>query len=201
MARMVDGMARMLRGEIPPPAAATKLGMRLTSFAAGEAVVTLDADATHANPMGTVQGGILAAIADAAMGWAYMTTLAEGESYTTLELKTNFLRPVEQDLGASRVAITAAFSIGLGVAALAALPVGRWIDRHGGRALMTVGSCLATLLTLAWARVESLPALYAVWFLMGLAMAATLYEPAFAVVVSWFRQCRDRALLTLTLVA
>ena len=60
-----------------------------------------------------------------------------------------FLRPMEQDLGASRVAITAAFSIGLGVAALAALPVGRWIDRHGGRALMTVGSCLATLLTLA----------------------------------------------------
>ena len=112
-----------------------------------------------------------------------------------------FLRPMEQDLGASRVAITAAFSIGLGVAALAALPVGRWIDRHGGRALMTGGSCLATLLTLAWARVESLPALYAVWFLMGLAMAATLYEPAFAVVVSWFRQGRDRALLTVTLVA
>lgn len=112
-----------------------------------------------------------------------------------------FLRPMEQDLGASRVAITAAFSIGLGVAALAALPVGRWIDRHGGRGLMTVGSCLATLLTLAWARVESLPALYAVWLLMGLAMAATLYEPAFAVVVSWFRTGRDRALLTVTLVA
>jgi hypothetical protein len=55
-----------------------------------------------------------------------------------------FLRPMEQDLGASRVAITAAFSVGLGVAALAALPVGRWIDRHGGRGLMTAGSCLAT---------------------------------------------------------
>jgi Major Facilitator Superfamily len=112
-----------------------------------------------------------------------------------------FLRPMEQDLGASRVAVTAAFSIGLGVAALAALPVGRWIDHHGGRGLMTVGSCLATALTFAWARVESLPALYAVWFLMGLAMAATLYEPAFAVVVSWFRQGRDRALLIVTLVA
>src|SRR2546428_9028635 len=93
MARMVDGMERMLRGETPPPAAATKIGMRLASFAAGEAVVALEADATHANPMGTVQGGILAAIADAAMGWAYMTTLADGESYTTLEIKTNFLRP------------------------------------------------------------------------------------------------------------
>src|SRR5438094_9822017 len=112
-----------------------------------------------------------------------------------------FLRPMERDLGASRVAITAAFSVGLGVAALAALPVGRWIDRHGGRGLMTAGSCLATALTFAWARVESLPALYAVWFLMGLAMAATLYEPAFAVVVSWFARGRDRALLTVTLVA
>src|SRR5438445_1858419 len=108
---------------------------------------------------------------------------------------------MERDLGASRVAITAAFSVGLGVAALAALPVGRWIDRHGGRGLMTAGSCLATALTFAWARVESLPALYAVWFLMGLAMAATLYEPAFAVVVSWFVRGRDRALLVVTLVA
>src|ERR1051325_5797020 len=94
MARMVEGMERMLRGETAPPAAATKIGMRLASFAPGEAVVELDADATHANPMGTVQGGILAAIADAAMGWAYMTTLGEGESYTTLEIKVKFLRPV-----------------------------------------------------------------------------------------------------------
>jgi len=94
MARMVDGMERMLRGEMPQPAAATKIGMRLASFATGEAIVELEADATHANPMGIVQGGILAAIADAAMGWAYMTTLAEGESYTTLVIKVNFLRPV-----------------------------------------------------------------------------------------------------------
>src|SRR5438552_2558080 len=137
-------------------------------------------------------------------GWVIVAALSVTETVTWGIIYYGFpvfLRPMEQDLGASRVAITAAFSIGLGVAALAALPVGRWIDRHGGRALMTVGSCLATLLTLAWARVESLPALYAVWFLMGLAMAATLYEPAFAVVVSWFREGRDRALLIVTLVA
>ncbi len=66
--------------------------MRLASFAAGEAVVLLDAGAAHGNPMGTVQGGVLAALAAAAMGWAYMTTLGEGESYTTLEMKVNFLR-------------------------------------------------------------------------------------------------------------
>jgi uncharacterized protein (TIGR00369 family) len=92
MAKMLDGMHAMLRGEAPPPAAATLLGMRLASFAAGEALVGRDATAAHGNPMGTVQGGILAAIADAAMGWAYMTTLGEGESYTTVEMKVNFLR-------------------------------------------------------------------------------------------------------------
>ncbi len=94
MAKLLDGMERMLRGEMPPPPAATLIGMMLESFAQGEAVVALDPTAAHANPMGTVQGGILAAIADAAMGWAFMTTLGEGESYATLEIKVNFLRPV-----------------------------------------------------------------------------------------------------------
>jgi uncharacterized protein (TIGR00369 family) len=94
MARMLDGMEALLRGEVPPPPAATLLGMRLASFAPGEARVELDATGTHANPMGTVQGGVLAAIADAAMGWAYMTTLGDGESYTTVEMKVNFLRTV-----------------------------------------------------------------------------------------------------------
>lgn len=94
MARMIDGMEQLLRGQTPPPAAATLIGMALESFTPGEAVVVLQADEHHGNPMGTVQGGLLAAMADAAMGWAYMTTLAEGESYTTLEMKINFLKPV-----------------------------------------------------------------------------------------------------------
>jgi MFS family permease len=137
-------------------------------------------------------------------GWVVVAALSITETVTWGIVYYGFpvfLRPMEQDLGASRVAVTAAFSIGLGVSALAGIPVGRWLDRHGPRALMTVGSCLASALTFAWAQVESLPALYAVWFGLGLAMAATLYEPAFAVVVSWFRQGRERALLTVTLVA
>ena len=71
-----------------------------------------------------------------------------------------FLRPMEAELGFTRVQITGAFSVGLMSSALAALPVGRWIDRYGARALMTAGSCAATLLVLAWSRVDSLPALY-----------------------------------------
>ena len=112
-----------------------------------------------------------------------------------------FLTPMERDLGFSRVVLTGAFSVGLLTSALVGLPVGRWIDRHGARSLMTVGSCAAVALMLAWSRVESLFALYVVWALMGLAMAATLYEPAFAAIVGWFARRRDRALLTLTLVA
>jgi MFS family permease len=112
-----------------------------------------------------------------------------------------FLRPMEEALGWSRVALTGAFSAALLVNALAAVPVGRWIDRHGGRVLMTLGSCAGTVLMLAWSRVESLPVFYALWCAMGLVLAATLYEPAFAVVVGWFEQHRDRALLILTLAA
>ena len=137
-------------------------------------------------------------------GWVIVAALSVTETVTWGIIYYGFpvfLRPMEQDLGASRVAVTAAFSVGLGTSALASISVGRWLDRRGPRALMTAGSCLATLLTLAWARVESLLALYVVWFLMGLAMATTLYEPAFAVVVSWFARGRDRALLTVTLVA
>jgi len=65
---------------------------------------------------------------------------------------------------------------------------------------MTLGSCVGTALVVAWARVDGLPGLYLVWTLMGLVLAATLYEPAFGAVVRWFpTQNRDRALTTVTL--
>jgi len=138
-------------------------------------------------------------------GWTVVGALSVTETVTWGIIYYGypvFLRPMEETLGASRVAITGAFSLGLAVSALAALSVGRWLDRHGPRGLMTAGSCLGTVLCFLWARVDSLTALYAVWFGMGLAMAATLYEPAFAAVVAWFATGgRDRALLTLTLAA
>lgn len=136
-------------------------------------------------------------------GWVIVAALSVTETVSWGILYYGFpvmLRPMEDELGWSRVTLTGAFSFGMAVAALAALPVGRWLDRHGPRALMTAGSCLAVALLVAWSRVESLPALYAIWAGLGLAMAATLYEPAFAAVVSWFPgRHRDRALLIVTL--
>ena len=70
------------------------IGFKLTEVGDGRAVVTLEAGPQHTNPMGTLHGGILCDIADAAMGIAYAATLDEGETFTTLELKINFLKPV-----------------------------------------------------------------------------------------------------------
>jgi len=94
MARHLDSIRMIQRGEAPPPPVARLIGFTLTEVEPGRAVVALDADRRHANPMGTVHGGILCDIADAAMGIAYAATLDEGETFTTLELKINFLKPV-----------------------------------------------------------------------------------------------------------
>ncbi len=94
MARMLDQIQRILRGEAPPPPIATLVGFTLTHVEPGRAVIEMEADERHANPMGTVHGGVLCDIADAAMGMAYAATLGDGETFTTLELKINFLKPV-----------------------------------------------------------------------------------------------------------
>jgi uncharacterized protein (TIGR00369 family) len=78
---------------IPPPVA-TLIGFTMTPSGPGTAVIELAADERHANPMGTLHGGILCDISDAAMGMAYASLLAPGETFTTLELKINFLKPV-----------------------------------------------------------------------------------------------------------
>jgi uncharacterized protein (TIGR00369 family) len=78
--------------KIPPPVAEL-IGFERLSFGDGKCTMRLEAGPQHANPMGTLHGGILCDIADGAMGMAFFTTCAEGESFTTLELKINFLRP------------------------------------------------------------------------------------------------------------
>lgn len=81
---------------IPREAApvARLLGMRLASAGPGIATFVMDVDERHHNPMGSVHGGILGDLADAAMGYAVISTLARDETFTTVEFKVNFLRPV-----------------------------------------------------------------------------------------------------------
>ena len=94
MPKMLDLIERVARGELAPPPVAQLIGFHLTCIQPGLAVVELETDARHANPMGTLHGGVLCDIADAAMGLAYAATLEEGETFTTLELKINFLKPI-----------------------------------------------------------------------------------------------------------
>lgn len=112
-----------------------------------------------------------------------------------------FITPMRHQLGWSTAEITGALSAGLLVAGVAAIPVGRWVDRHGTRWLMTIGSCLSVALVIAWSRVSNLGSFYLLWIGIGLAMSAVLYEPAFAVIAVWFHRRRDRALTVLTFVA
>jgi uncharacterized protein (TIGR00369 family) len=91
-----------LREGVPKPPIAELVGLKVVSFGGGKANFELEAGRRHHNPMGTVHGGILCDLADAAMGFAFASTLGPGESFTTLELKINFLRPVfEEKLSAS----------------------------------------------------------------------------------------------------
>jgi len=91
---MPNQIQMMLNGSIPPPPIAKLIGFKLVSISSGKAVIEFEADEKHANPMGTLHGGVLCDISDAAMGMAYASMLKEGESFTTLELKINFLKPI-----------------------------------------------------------------------------------------------------------
>jgi uncharacterized protein (TIGR00369 family) len=77
-------------------AVARLIGFEVQAIEDGRATVIFSAGPQHANPMGTLHGGVLCDIADAAMGVAFASTLAPDESFTTIELKINFFRPVWQ---------------------------------------------------------------------------------------------------------
>ncbi len=104
---------KLRSGSIHPPAAEL-VGFRMVSFADGESRFEMDAGRRHHNPMGTVHGGILCTLADSAMGMAFASTLGAGETFTTLEIKVNYLRPVfEEKLYASAKVVHRGRTVGL----------------------------------------------------------------------------------------
>src|SRR5262245_37506376 len=96
MATILKLTQKVQRGEVPPPPIGRLLGFVLKVIEPGHAVFEMEVDGRHHNPMGTLHGGVYCDLADAAMGYAYAATLAEGESFTTVDLKINFLRAVRE---------------------------------------------------------------------------------------------------------
>jgi uncharacterized protein (TIGR00369 family) len=96
MATMLELGQKILRGELLPPPIARLLGFAMKSVEPGHAVFEMEVGERNYNPMGTLHGGIYCDLADAAMGFAYAATLGEGETFTTIELKINFLRAVRE---------------------------------------------------------------------------------------------------------
>jgi MFS family permease len=136
-------------------------------------------------------------------GWTIVAVLAVSETVSWGVLYyafAVFLPAMQQALGWSKTELTGAFSLALATSALAAVPVGRWLDRHSPRPLMTLGSLAGALLVLAWSQVHDLLVFYVIWVGIGMAMACVLYEAAFTVVTKWFRERRRRALTAVTLV-
>jgi predicted MFS family arabinose efflux permease len=113
-----------------------------------------------------------------------------------------FLSPMARDLHTNATAITGAATLAVLVAGVAAVPVGRWLDRRGGQALMTAGSLVGSGSVVAWSQVHTIAQLYLVFAAIGVASAMTFYEPAFAIVVARFdARRRPTALLAVTIVA
>lgn len=89
-----EGFARMADDGAPTWPIGSLLGIELESMGDGESRWRMEVGPEHANPMGTLRGGVLCDLGDAALGTAYMSTLEEGQLFSTIDLHINFLRPV-----------------------------------------------------------------------------------------------------------
>jgi hypothetical protein len=99
-----------------------------------------------------------------------------------------FGEPVEAELGWSRAEFNMGLTLALLVSGLVAVPVGRWVDRNGGRWMLALGAWGGAALLVAFAQVTALPVFWGIWLAMGLVQAAALWGPAMAVVVATARE-------------
>jgi uncharacterized protein (TIGR00369 family) len=108
LAKAADGLSgleylqKIVSGELPPPPIGVLLNFRISELSEGHAVFTVEPAEYHYNPIGVVHGGVAATLLDSAMGCAVHSMLPAGASYTTLEIKVNFIRPMTAETGQVR---------------------------------------------------------------------------------------------------
>ncbi len=128
---------------------------------------------------------------------AYTQSVGWGTLFIPFAL---LLQPMERDLGWSRATLSGGFTLGLLVAGVLAIPVGRFIDRHGGRLPLVGGALLGAAALAGWALVTHPVAFYLVWAAIGVAHATALWVAAMAVVVAVARD-PTRAVTGITLIS
>ena len=133
--KWIDTLREIVAGTREPPPVAKLIGFAMTEVEPGRVVFELDADPQHASPLGTLHGGILCDLVDAAMGCAHASLLEDAETFTTLELKINYLKPVwKGHLVAEGKVIKAGRTIGL--------VEGRVTDESGSLVAYATSTCL-----------------------------------------------------------
>lgn len=98
----IDVLRDVFSGKLPPPPIAVTMGFRGVEVERGRAVFEGEPGEHLYNPIGSVHGGFAMALLDSAMGCAVHSTLEAGERYTSLEVKTNFVRPITVETGLVR---------------------------------------------------------------------------------------------------
>jgi uncharacterized protein (TIGR00369 family) len=124
-------------GRLPTPPIAALMGFQLAEVAEGHVVFECEPAEYHYNPIGSVHGGVAATLLDSAMGCAVNTVLPVGTSYTTLELKVNYLRPLQEGMGTVR-AEGRVITLGSRVA----VAEGRLTDERGKLCAFATTTCL-----------------------------------------------------------
>ena len=131
----LDHFRAIVAGEADPPPVAKLIGFAMTEIEPGRAVFEMDAGPQHASPLGTLHGGVICDLVDGAMGCAHASQLDEGETFTTLELKINYLKPVwSGHLVAEGRVIKAGRTIGL--------VEGRVTDESGSLVAYATSTCM-----------------------------------------------------------
>jgi uncharacterized protein (TIGR00369 family) len=98
----LEYLQKIVAGELPPPPIGALINFRINELSEGRAVFIVEPAEYHYNPIGVVHGGLAATILDSAMGCAVHSILPAGASYTTLEIKVNYIRPMSAETGLVR---------------------------------------------------------------------------------------------------
>jgi len=122
----MEYLQKIVAGELPPPPIGVLMNFRIAELSEGRAVFTVEPAEYHYNPIGVVHGGLAATLLDSAMGCAVHSTLPAGASYTTLEIKVNFLRPMSAETGLVRCEANI-----IHIGGRTAVAEGRVVDQRG----------------------------------------------------------------------